>query len=518
MDNRARMKLGLIACCLLFFPSLASAQQGGGINHAIRHFNDGQFAEAAFGFYDVAAHDGVLENRLRAEFYLARSLQRMGLQRSSAFFYAGIMNQGPNHPYYLRSLQELVDLIEEMGDDVFLPVMINREYNAEFAKLPPETLYKVNYLIGLIAYRQERPEDALSFLRAVPKESAYYAKARYLSGIINTFLQAREGALQAIEDYEEVVSLRHGTDIQYWELENTQELSILGLARTHYTLGNYEQAVEWYERIERYSTYWDDALFEMGWAAFMAEDFGLALGTLHTLRAPQFVGMFQPESLILKGTVYFTACLYEEVAAEIAAFEERYLTMAEQISKVLDEHQETEDFPAYLEMLTGSEEARGRLPLAVRNRLLSNHRIRSLLDYLELIDREIAQTEAVAVWGGSAMQREILQDLRAQREQNVLATGQFIRARLRQLNRDIEIFRGQAQILRFETSRAELEMLEAGVDPDTRLRGQQLLRPALPGSHWEYWSFSGEWWVDELGYYRYTLKSACEDPPGAAGP
>ncbi len=516
MASSTRIKLAL--CISLVLPSLASAQGAGGIGSAIRHFNDDEFAEAAFGFYDVAAHDGVMENRLRAEFYLARSLQRMGLHRSSAFFYAGIMNQGPNHPYYLRSIQELVELIETMGDDVFLPVMINREYNAEFARLPPETLYKINYLIGLIAYRQERPEDALSFLNAVPRESAYFPKARYLSGIINTFLGARDGALEAIEDYETVLSLEDGPEVTYWELQNTKELAILGLARTHYTLGNYEDSVRWYEKIERYSTYWDDALFEMGWSAFMADDVGLALGTLHTLRAPQFVGMFQPESLILKGTVYYMACLYDEVGRELATFDSRYLAMAEQVSEILAEHQETEDFPLYLAMLTEPDATTPRLPLAVRNRLLSNHRIRSLLGYLDLIDREIRQARDVAVWRESALQREILQDLQAQREQNVLATGQFIRARLRQLNRDVEVFRGQAQILRFETSKAEMEMLEAGIDPDTRLRGQQLLRPELPGSHWEYWSFSGEWWVDELGYYRYTLKSACGPSPGAAGP
>ncbi len=517
MEQRVRNRIVFTVCLALMMPAMAMAQHSG-INQSIRHFNDGRFPEAAFGFYDVAAHDHVIENRLRAEFYLARSLQRMGLPRSSAFFYAGIMNQGSNHPYYLRSIQELVELIEVMGDDVFLPVMINREYNPHFANLPSATLYKVNYLIGLIAYRQERPEDAISFLRAVPRESEYYAKAIYLSGIIRTFLEAREGALRAIEAYEEVLALRDTEDLTYWELENTQELSVLALARTHYTLGNYQESVDWYEKIERYSTYWDFALFEMGWSAFMANDHGLAMGTLHTLRAPQFVGMFQPESVILKGTVYYTKCLYEEVERELEAFESRYVRMAEQVMQILEEHEDTEDFPLYLAMLTEPEITTPELPLAVRNRLLSNHRIRSLLGYLELIDREMEQVRRVSVWEGSGLQREILMDLEAQREQNVLATGQFIRARLNALSRDVQNFSGQAQILRFESSRAEMRLIDSGVDPQTRLLGQRLLRPELPGAHWEYWSFGGEWWVDELGYYRYTIKSACDAPAGAAGP
>jgi hypothetical protein len=31
----------------------------------------------------------------------------------------------------------------------------------------------------------------------------------------------------------------------------------------------------------------------------------------------------------------------------------------------------------------------------------------------------------------------------------------------------------------------------------------------MPQTGHEYWPFDGEYWPDEIGYYRYTVKDAC---------
>jgi len=54
-----------------------------------------------------------------------------------------------------------------------------------------------------------------------------------------------------------------------------------------------------------------------------------------------------------------------------------------------------------------------------------------------------------------------------------------------------------------ELSRAQLEALE---DAD-RIHHREPLRIVLPG--FERWDFDGEWWSDELGFYKVTLSSVC---------
>jgi hypothetical protein len=41
------------------------------------------------------------------------------------------------------------------------------------------------------------------------------------------------------------------------------------------------------------------------------------------------------------------------------------------------------------------------------------------------------------------------------------------------------------------------------------LAAQKLYRAPVPDPSWAYWSFDGEFWIDEIGYYQYTLKNAC---------
>jgi hypothetical protein len=55
------------------------------------------------------------------------------------------------------------------------------------------------------------------------------------------------------------------------------------------------------------------------------------------------------------------------------------------------------------------------------------------------------------------------------------------------------------------------------VDQKALLTRQSLYRPAMPGAAWNYWKFEGEFWIDEIGYYQYTLKRGCPARQGAEG-
>ena len=57
--------------------------------------------------------------------------------------------------------------------------------------------------------------------------------------------------------------------------------------------------------------------------------------------------------------------------------------------------------------------------------------------------------------------------------------------------------------------KAEKELLERGVDSTAKLSSQRLFRARVPDPTWDYWAFEGEFWIDEIGYYEYTLKNGC---------
>jgi hypothetical protein len=272
-------------------------------------------------------------------------------------------------------------------------------------------------------------------------------------------------------------------------------------------VGEYQKATQSYESIARFSKYWDQALFENGFARFQNDDLGGALGSLQALHAPQFTGAFQPESWILKATTYYFSCLYAESKTALAAFDELYLPMAEQLKPIVEG--EEKDVSVYFRLVDADDT--GKLPKPVLNWVRSNERMLGVFSMLKQIDQEKQQIDGVQSWKASKLAPEVISYLDQNRGTLVQVAGQFAKNRLLEAYRNVKGFADQAEIIRFETSKAEKELAESGVDQAAVLKKQTLYRPRMPAENWNYWKFQGEFWRDEIGYYQYTLKKGCPE-------
>jgi hypothetical protein len=494
----------LAALCLLSRPGAALAADAsadsGQNNKAVQAYNEGDFETAAFLFADLADNATSEEIRLRSEYYLAQSFFKRGLYNAALRQYSFVIKAGPNHPHYLKAIEGVVNVSEVLHEDFITGTLLDKEYNDEFAKLPIEVLNKTNYIVGMVSYRKNKREEAMSFFGTVPPDSSYFARARYMTGII----AARNGENQAaLEAFSEVANLNNTPKLIYLDLESVKHLAILGAARTFYGMGRYADAVRQYERIPRYSEYWDDALFENGWARFQNDDFGGALGSLQALHAPQFAGSFQPESWILKATVYYNSCLYDDAKNALEGFEKVYLPINESLKALLDGEKENDFYNGLLG------EGSTSLPRSVKNYLLSNKRLAQFKAYADQLEREKTIIQSAQVWRGSRLQSELLGDIEQSRDLAVQLTGSFVKRRLQDASEMVTGFDNQKEILKFEVANAETRMLEQRLDQKAHLAEQAIFRPAMPAASWEYWQFQGEFWLDEIGYYQYTLKSGC---------
>ena len=292
------------------------------------------------------------------------------------------MNQGPSHPFQLEAVQGLVEQQALLDEQNLAPNVLAQAYTEaakdQWVKLKPQTLARINYLVAAIHQRRAQFEQARALLEAVPADSRVYAKARYLLGVVlaDPRFPGRPGEAQALDRaalaaFQSVVDVRgQGQE----DLERTRQLALLGLGRLHYGRGEYAEASKAYEAVPRYSAFWDQALFENGFARFQNEDFGGALGSLQALHAPQFSGAFQPESWILKATVYYYSCLFDESKAALAAFEQLYEPMLTQVKPLLAEGTP----PAAAFELISSPDS-GRLPRPVSLWIRNNERIQGVL-------------------------------------------------------------------------------------------------------------------------------------------
>ena len=507
------MKKTLIATVLLL-SAVAGAQDIGQYNRALSAFNAGTFAEAARQFYELSENSTDPDIRQKSEYYFAQSLARQDLPFAAAVQYRLILSQGQEHPFYLKAVEGLTTSQRELNDQYLIPSILNRELNDSWATLPVEVMGRINYLVGAISQRQSKFDEARDFLTAVPPETAIYAKAQYLLGIVYGDPRYPGGAKpnEAMQAFQTVLNLK-GT--HYEDLTDTQQLATLGMARTNYGLGNYQQAVDYYEKIPRFSKYWDQALFENGWARFQNEDWGGALGSLQALHAPQFAGAFQPESWYVKAVTYYYACLYDEANTALNAFDGVYKPMETHLQGLLEGDKDLDYF--YKAVATDDSKL---VPRPVLLWVRGNERMLSVFGMLSEIDKEKAALAANPAWKGSKMIPDLSDRLDGVRGTLTQTAGQLAKNRLTEARDQIKHFSDQAEIVRFEVSKAEKELYESGVDQKKILDAQNLYRPAMPAENWNYWKFQGEFWIDEIGYYQYTLKRGCpmsESEEGSGG-
>ncbi|MBF5044029.1 tetratricopeptide repeat protein [Aggregicoccus sp. 17bor-14] len=512
MNRLLALTLSLCALAALAPTPALAQQEAATLQRALALYDAGNDEAAAPLLYDVAAQTADVASAQKAQLYLAQSFARHRLPVSALLGFASIVNQGPSHPFQLEAVEGLVQMQALLDEQNLVPNVLAQAYTEDakdrWVKLKPDTLARINYLVASIHQRRGQFEQARALLEAVPQGSRVFAKSRYLLGVVlaDPRFPGRPGEKEALDKaalaaFQSVVDVK---DPKQQDGQRTRELALLGLGRLHYGRGEYAEASRAYEAVPRYSTYWDQALFENGFARFQNEDFGGALGSLQALHAPQFAGAFQPESWILKATVYYYSCLFDESKTALAAFEQLYEPMLTQIKPLLgDDTQPT----AVFDLVSGADTK--RLPRPVYLWIRNNERVQGVIRTLGQIDAEKRAFSNVGAWRGSRMAPESVAALDANRTTLQQVGGTLAKSRLKEAADNLRTFGDQTEIIRVQTALDEKDLLAQGVDQKKLLTRQSLYRPKIPGADWNYWKFQGEFWIDEIGYYQYTLKRGC---------
>ncbi|MFL5352536.1 tetratricopeptide repeat protein [Archangium sp.] len=502
----------ILATFVVFAPLAASAQQHdmNAYNQALASLNAGKLEDAASRFFELASNATDSDVRDRSELYLAQAFARKGMHVSALVTYAQIVKAGPTHPSYLQAVEGLVDVQQKLNEQNLVPNLLDKAYTPEvenqFVKLPREVLARVNYQVATIRQRRGKFEEARALLESVPSDSRIYARARYLLGVVlaDPHFPGRPTEAEKL-DADALAAFHAALDAKGPQLghDEVKQLAQLGLGRLHYGRHEYPRSVAAYEAVPRYARFWDQALFENGFARFQGEDFGGALGSLQALHAPQFEGAFQPESWILKATVYYYSCLFDEVKTTLAAYEKLYEPMAKQLEPFADENMEL--LSAYNLVAAENRRLPGPVYLWIRN----NERIQDVMRMIAQVDAEKRMVNEESMWRGTGMAPEMGSSLEEVRGTLMQIGGAFAKSRLLEAAQNLRTFADQAEIIRVQTALDEKDLLLAGVDQKALLKSQSIYRPKMPGAAWNYWKFQGEFWRDEIGYYQYTLKRGC---------
>ncbi len=504
------------------------------------------FQSATIYFKQVMAKDNAddsSEIKQRAQFYMGKSLYHMGYYSAAKNYFEKIVELGDSHPFYKLTLKWLVSLQKKMPESAGILPLIGKykeEYLDSKALKPfrPQLLY----YLGRYHYVAGRLVKASELFAKVPEGTIYFLRAKFFEGITLVRLGKPVDALKRFN-----AILRFAKKHRdFKNIMDYVELANLSLARVYYqagrvAVGRYSQtrkrkfaqlaekylkySITFYEKIPRKSFNWPQSLFEESWAYFILDamlrpvfnkDYGgyqKALGNIHTLNAPFFEKFFFPETLILRAVIYFNNCRVKSAEEALAEFGSVYPTLQKGVRAVADKHKngDEEENDAYFEYIKKVKaDKAGLTPVLSRmiKSTLDDRTFDRRIEFLDELTREIKQLDrADKSWKTSDIAREIKEDLEFQKSNAQPEAGKLARQRVLRLDNELTRLVLQYGDVKIEIDNLKLKKVTARAMTQKSPK-VKVLGVTVDDEH-VIWPFSGAYWQDELGYYRFVVRSSC---------
>jgi tetratricopeptide (TPR) repeat protein len=496
--------------------------------NALRLYKAEQHREAAVQFQRVVEGEtqDAPANVQKAQFFLGKSLYHLHFYQSALSVFDEISEVGRNHLFFDQTLQWLAQLGSQLPEPAGIIDKVGRfgvEQLEQFNTADNADLYnQLLYLMGRSKYNQGEFNAAIKLFKKIDRTNKWYVRAQFFEGI--SYVRMRR-AKPAAGAFREIIAALDRADVSGVEdPDRMKDLAWISLARVYYTAANrinaegirqvdgvlLGNAVEAWNKINQDSEYWLDALFEESWAFFLADQYSRALGNVHTLFSPYFKESFYPEALVLKAVVFFTNCQMKNATAVVQSFHQRYDPLRAKLDELLERYQDNAQFFDFLKKVRAGEanlspEVRGIISSAVSDRaVLAN------LEYVALLEEEEQSLgKSPAEFKNSSVGARILQDILVQKSFAIDQAGELAKARYNRLVEEMQDLSNQIdtveiEVLNYERGQLGRELQEQMTAASESTGGQVYVSP----EH-NVWPFDGEYWRDELGYYRQQVTYKC---------
>jgi tetratricopeptide (TPR) repeat protein len=494
----------------------------------LRLYQANKYEEAAVQFQRIVEGESKDSegNKQKAQFFLGKSLYHLKYYQSSLSVFDEISQLGKGHLFFEQTLQWLAQLATQLPEPAGIIEKVGRydlsaieEQKSGDAK---QFYAQLLYLLGRSKYSTGDFDEAIKLFEQVPEDNKWYVQAEMFAGI--SYVRQRQ-ARPAITAFRKILDAAEKGDLEGADNNRVEDLAWLSLARMYYSAANKVNeetgerdvdgrllgaAVDAWSRIETGSEYWLDALFEGSFAFFLADEYARALGNIHTIFSPYFEKSYYPEALVLKAVIFFYNCQMENAGAMVAKFHERYDPVQVDLGKQLAQ---VKDNQAFYEFLVKVRDGKAELNPSIRgivNSALDDRTVLRHLEYVKQLDDEDDRLkQEPSAFKSSSVGARIMQDTALAKSFAIEQTGNLARGRYERLISELQDFMNQIDAVDLEVATFERGQLSQ------EMQAQQVTAERAGGGKVEVdeehqvWPFNGEYWRDELGFYRQQVTSQC---------
>lgn len=528
-------------------PPAPNAVAGGPNAQGEAQYKGEDYEAAAIQFFKVYSGE-IPGDQPRAQFWLGKTLYKLKFYSASLSIYDEIVQAGPAHPFHKLTLPWLASLARELPEGAEVLQKIGRYKPTDLEdEAFDDVRDELYYLLGRFYYEKGDLPQGIALLDQVPNASDYYIPAQFFLGVAQTRAFQGEPAVNAFKNVlRRSIELRKAeekkknakkkkkskkvstkgssrrrgksktsTELSFEdEMRQYEHMAAFGLANIFYMVGKFETAIKYLDQIPVDSPYFLRAIHMAGWAEFRRVEiddknanqyYQRALGYVHTLNAPFFEEYLYPDGIKIKAVTYYFNCRYDSAKRAVDEFNRKYPKAMEDLQAILEGA--PEDFKLYEMTRKILSDNSGLDPFVeqVARIALSDKSLGKYLAYVDELEREQQQLEdASSAFKGAGIGERVTEDLDLALSAAREATGSETRVRLTGEIKEIKD-------LNKEMIKVEYEILEK-----RKQQGELELNPVKPsrakidGEH-EIYKYNGEFWQDELGYYRYKVTNLCKE-------
>lgn len=492
------------------------------LDAAIKLFNQKRYETSALALHEVLKDPNMAEHHDEAQYTLAKTFYRMGLYHSALNHFKILLDKGDNTKLFKTCLEWLFYIARKTVNEQVVLDEVARHAGADF---PERFRSEFRYLLARYHFNRGRAlsqigqnddanasfGEAKKLILMIPSDDSFYTKTKYLEGVI---FFAQGDFAQALESFKDVVRLNNPRKNPQADLK-MREMAFMQLARTHYGHRQNRYAVFYYDKVERGSDQWLEALFESSWAHYRIGEYERALGNLITLSSPFFKDEYFPESLILKAVIYYENCRYREARAILEEFEKTYMPVHDELEKITNANTDAAGYwEIFAEVQKRNREGAGGTNWILERILslaLTDRDLKVSSDIIQEVEVEIdAIRKRSDLFKFSELAKVIAEELKAERRALMEKAGIMAKAKLEFELGQLKGLLGQALRIKFETSTQEKRFLEEAIVAQGKVDVVQKYGHSVAVADQQvYWPYEGEYWRDELGTYEYTLTKGC---------
>ncbi|MDP2312115.1 MAG: hypothetical protein Q8P41_04360 [Pseudomonadota bacterium] len=481
------------------------------LESAVKAYNAKKPLTASYELHRMLQENQFPDKESKILYYLARSLYDLEMYHSAQYYFIEVLKKGPSNPYFKYALPKLVSIAKFTGDESDLARIVAKIPPEEFPRSARNQLY---YLLGVRLYEQDKLTDARKYFGQVSDKSDLYTRSKYFEGVIYN----KQGKLKsAVRSFTDVARTEASASTQQEleELDRLRDLSLMNIARIYYSIENFKDANTYYAYVARDSRYWPQSLFESAWANFMLSDLNLTLGQLLTLESPFYnKDEFVPEATVLRALTFFNLCEYEDVDRILLDFDAQYRPMHAEMKDFLKQYSTEEGRKladqAY-DRYFGNKAPDTVLPKSLFTRVLRDQELAGIVTHLEIMDREEALIDTQKSQWKDGVGEQLHKVIAEDRERLKRRAGLALLQEMVTMTTYVGDLLTQAEIIRFEVIDAKRGILNYMMStPDLSDTSKDAELDFATSANKIYWPFNGEFWQDELGYYRYTEQGSCK--------